>query len=618
MKTMGPFRMIGFLSFLTLFFLLSLPAASATMLTYVKEYHYQASEGDSKLSCRTVAFEQVKRLLLEELGTYLMSETEVKDFDLTKDKITSLSAGIVSTVILEEKWDGQIYFLKAKITTDTAELIKMIDRIRGSQDQTRDWEAMRKRTEDALREIEKLKEEIRKGNAQKAVHEKYARVNDELSAVEWLKKGLALRYTSRNDQEALKAFNRAIEIDPNYARAYALKAAIYNDWGQYQDGLRESDRAVRLDPGLALALNSRGVARTGMRDYREGIKDFNKAIGLEPKYASPYYNRSWANYGLKNYRQGVEDANKAIQLDPNPNTPYSYYHRAKSLAALGNYQEAIEDYGRAIQIDPTYSWSFFYRGLAFMNLGKIDQAREDFKKAASLGNKEAQSCLRADGTLSAVAWYTKGLRLRSSYPKNNREALKAFDKAIEIDPNYAQAYLQRAYIYNDGGQYPESLRESDRAIKLDPKLAMAFNSRGVARTGMRDYREGIKDFNKAIELDPKYASPYYNRSLANYGLKNYRQGVEDANKAIQLDPNTPYSYYHRARSLAALGNYQEAIEDYGRAIQIDPTHSFSFYSRGLAFMDLGKEEQALEDFKKAASLGNKAAQSLLQKKGIKW
>src|SRR5271157_2394205 len=85
---------------------------SAEIKTFVKEYNYQASEYDSKVTCRTLALEQVKRLLLEELGTYLESQTEVKNFQLTRDQIITLTAGIVMTEIMDEKWDGHIYWLK--------------------------------------------------------------------------------------------------------------------------------------------------------------------------------------------------------------------------------------------------------------------------------------------------------------------------------------------------------------------------------------------------------------------------------------------------------------------------------------------------------------------------
>lgn len=79
-------------------FVLIAGAAQTTLAAekvFIKEYTYQASEIDSKVTSRAQALEQAKRLVLEELGTYLMSKTEVRDFAITSDKITVLTAGIV-------------------------------------------------------------------------------------------------------------------------------------------------------------------------------------------------------------------------------------------------------------------------------------------------------------------------------------------------------------------------------------------------------------------------------------------------------------------------------------------------------------------------------------------
>jgi hypothetical protein len=106
----------GFISSIAFVFLFSIAnLAFAETKVFVEEYTYQASEYDSKVSCRALALEQVKRLLLEKLGTYLESETEVKNFQLTKDQIVILTAGIVTAEIVDEKWDGKAYYLKAKI-----------------------------------------------------------------------------------------------------------------------------------------------------------------------------------------------------------------------------------------------------------------------------------------------------------------------------------------------------------------------------------------------------------------------------------------------------------------------------------------------------------------------
>jgi tetratricopeptide (TPR) repeat protein len=376
-------------------FLLSVTATSAKTVTYIKEYTYQASEVDSKVSSRTIALELVKRLLLEELGTYLFSETTVKDFALTKDQISSLTAGIVMTVILEEKWDGKSYFLKAKITTDTDELVRSIDHIRKNQEQSKNWEEMTKKTEEALKEIEKLKKEIGKGEGEKISQEKYAKAVNELNAMDWFKKGYVLRYSAKNNQEAMKAFDKAIEIDPNYAKAYAGRAAVYNEWRQCQKALRESEQAIKLDPNLAWGFNCRGFAHTGLMNYQQAIQDFNKALELDPKYAWPYCNRTWAYFMLKNYHQALEDANKATELAPG--LPYGYFHRGRALASLNNFQDAIKDFDKAIKFDPMFSWPFLHRGYVFLKLNETKRALEDFKRAASLGNRQTEGYLKKKG-----------------------------------------------------------------------------------------------------------------------------------------------------------------------------------------------------------------------------
>jgi len=403
METKSICRNSCYLLVFAMLFLLSVMPTSAKTVTYVKEYTYQASEMDSKLSCRTIAIEQVKRLLLEELGTYLISETAVKDFELTKDQISSLTAGIVMTVILEEKWDGKTYFLKAKITTETDELIKSMNNVRRDQEQSKTWEEIRKRTEEALKEIEKLKKEIGKGEGEKGSQEKYAKVVNELNAMDWFKKGCVLRYSAKgylrysakNDQEAMKAFDKAIELDPNFARAYAGRAAIYTIWEQYQQAFRESEKAIKLDPNLAWGFNCRGVAHTGLMSYQEAIQDFNRALELAPNSVWFYCNRSGTYFMLKNYHQALGDANKAIELDPEFSV--AYFRRGRALTALNNIQDAVKSYDKAIKLDPTFSWSFLQRGYVFLKLGQNEQALEDLKKAANLGNNDAQSYLKKKG-----------------------------------------------------------------------------------------------------------------------------------------------------------------------------------------------------------------------------
>ena len=90
--------------------------------TFVREYYYQAGESDSKITSRTKALTEVKRLLLEEIGVYLESYinySEEQNGDrisnqFLRKEIEQISAGITETTILEENWTGVEYYIKAK------------------------------------------------------------------------------------------------------------------------------------------------------------------------------------------------------------------------------------------------------------------------------------------------------------------------------------------------------------------------------------------------------------------------------------------------------------------------------------------------------------------------
>ena len=104
--------------------------------TFIREYHYQAGESDSKITSRTKALTEVKRLLLEEIGVYLESYinySEEQDGDrisnqFLKKEIEQISAGITETTILEENWTGIEYYIKAEITVDPEDVVRQLNR----------------------------------------------------------------------------------------------------------------------------------------------------------------------------------------------------------------------------------------------------------------------------------------------------------------------------------------------------------------------------------------------------------------------------------------------------------------------------------------------------------
>jgi tetratricopeptide (TPR) repeat protein len=371
--------------------------ASAKTKTFIKEYTYQASEADSKISSRAVALEQVKRLLLEEIGTYIESHTEVINFQLTKDQITALTAGIVQTQILKEKWDGERYWIQAKIEADPAEVAKDIDALRKDREKSKELEDANRKAETALKEVERLRKELELSKEDRTNIAKYDVAIKALSATDWYLKGISL-VRARNYDEAIAAFTKAIQLNPKYSSAYANRSAAYGTLRDHQQALADSNKAIELDPKDAVAYVNRGSAHAGLKNYKQAIEDADRAIQLDPKLGIAYYNRARSYIMLGNWQQAIKDSNKAIELYPTYSS--AYLNRGVAYLYLGDFQQAIIDFNKAIELDPRNLDAYNDRGTAYINSGYKERAISDYKTAARLGHKGAQDYLRSKG----ISW----------------------------------------------------------------------------------------------------------------------------------------------------------------------------------------------------------------------
>ena len=238
----------------------------------------------------------VKRLLLEELGTFLISETEVKNFRLTKDQVTTYSAGVVSAEVMDEKWDGKTYYLKAKVSADPAEVAKSLQNIANDKQKAKELEDVRKKVGEYSKEIERLKKKlaIAKANAktphQKVEARKIEQYNEAikgLSAADWFERGFRSA-KSDNFQEAVDALTKAIQLNPQFTMAYATRGLSHYFLGNLQQAINDYNKAIELNPQLAAAYYNRGIVYGNLGNHQQAIEDVKIAAKLGHKEAQDF------------------------------------------------------------------------------------------------------------------------------------------------------------------------------------------------------------------------------------------------------------------------------------------------------------------------------------------
>jgi tetratricopeptide (TPR) repeat protein len=197
--------------------------------------------------------------------------------------------------------------------------------------------------------------------------------------------------------------------------------------------------------------------------------------------------------------------------------------------------------------------------------------------------------------LSIITWTQVG------YWQNN---FTLYDHTLKVTDYNWPIYNFRGFAYSTIGNYRQAIEDYGRAIEIKPDYAEAYINRGVAYSTIGNYRQAIEDYGRAIEIKPDYAEAYINRGNTYNGLGNYRQAIEDLNRAITIKPDFAEAYINRGNTYNGLGNYRQAIEDYGRAIEIKPGYYAEYINRALVYLNQGDNISGCRNAQKACELGN--------------
>ena len=167
----------------------------------------------------------------------------------------------------------------------------------------------------------------------------------------------------------------------------------------------------------------------------------------------------------------------------------------------------------------------------------------------------------------------------------------------------AEEYLKQGDDADDQGNSTQAIAEYNKAIEINPNLADAYNRRCITYTKQEDLTQALADCNKAIEINPNYAKAYSNRASIYEKQGNTTQAIADCDKAIEINPNMAELYYNRGRKYDMQGNMTQAVADYNKAIELNPKLGIVYNNRAVDHFRLKEYGKSLEDANKAKKLG---------------
>ena len=132
----------------------------------------------------------------------------------------------------------------------------------------------------------------------------------------------------------------------------------------------------------------------------------------------------------------------------------------------------------------------------------------------------------------------------------------------------AQVYATHAQVLAKSGKTEEALAAFNHAIELDPNNAQALYGRGLLYQGEKQHEQAIDDFTAANGLKPQQAEPLLGRAVSYLALDKSREAAADLDEAVQADPQNAQIWSTRGQAYERLGDKTKAAESYGRAINL--------------------------------------------------
>lgn len=245
--------------------------------------------------------------------------------------------------------------------------------------------------------------------------------------------------------EAARYCKRALELTPDYANAYNILGLIADrehDSAQAEAHLR---KALQLDPKHVSALNNLATLYAGMDRNQQAVDLYRHALTINPDYFD-----AWNNLGLGLlHMRDLEGASAAFThaIRCNPASADAHNNAGNARLALGDYRAAVEHLRTAVKLNPAFAKAFNNLGNALLML---QIRRENYSEAERCYHK----ALALEPDL-AEAWLNLGISLHSQ--AKYAEALEHYNQALRQKPGYEDALAARSSALEHLGRFDEAL-----------------------------------------------------------------------------------------------------------------------------------------------------------------
>ena len=326
---------------------------------------------------------------------------------------------------------------------------------------------------------------------------------------------------------AIKLVSAHLTSNTNDAAAERLLLRSYTDTGRYVEAEAAAKKFLLKNAGagivrhqLAEVLMVTGRYAEAVTEYEKAVNDLSKsktaADGMETQLRLA---ETLDTIGQNDRANSIYQQLVKYYTDNSPRTAAELTPVARALVHLERYQDANEIYRQAIEADSTYLEAQLGAAELFTTKYAYGDAAQFLTEAAQINQNSARLYLDV---------------ARNKKLEGGEEATNALNRALQINPNLAEALALKAALSLEASQFDQASADIEKALKINPQSLDAHSLR-AAMAYLQD-RDTTPEINATLAINPRYGDLY--NTLAHYATITRRteQSVTFAGKAIELSP----------------------------------------------------------------------------------
>ena len=386
----------------------------------------------------------------------------------------------------------------------------------------------------------------------------------------------------------------AVARNPRDPWANGDLAAILHAYGRPQDATILYERASVLSNGEFRWWYLLGVAQQDSGEHAKAAASFRNALAKRA-YAPAAIRLGESLAATGRLEDAAASLRDAVKLDGSGAA--ASYALGRVLLDRGESQKAIAELERSVGLAPDSGAARYALGMAYRAAGDEVKATRLLGAARGGGNERPpleDPVLARVQELGADEHYFLNLGQRLEAKGRPTEAIRAYERALALDPAMALAHANLVGVHGQAGDLEQAKKHYDLALSRNPEIEELHNNWGVLQAMQGDPSEAAASFRRAVEVNPNSARALTNLGMALLALGDGQGAVRRFEQAVANDPTNGPARMNLGTTALEAGRVSEAIGHLEAALDGPGGGGEAFirYTLGRAYQLAGRQADA--------------------------